>query len=233
MSRSMGPIRAVIAFELRRRLREPATVIGLLVLFGILLVGHVEYWQALPPRPEEDRMFGYAFVGAMLAVLRFGLAEDRQLAFDEFLAGNLISPRRYLAAKLLTGIIVLLGVAATAFVLALALSGFEFTYAAWYTLLLTLAIWAFLPAVLVAEAVADTRFVAIVVFIIFFISIMVTESFYGAQNLIIWLGYDVERYAFKSLGGLALRALLATGLLLALAPLMQRRIRGGLRVPRM
>lgn len=226
MSLHRSSVLALVVFELRRRLGEPATLIAGVALLGILVIGHVEYWGALPPRPSDDRMFGYGYIAAILAVLRFGVGEDRRLGLGEFLTVNLVSPASYLAARLLTGASVVLCVGAAAFILALLLSGLEWVYAVWYTLLFTLVSWMFLPFVLLVELVVETRFAGIVVFIGFFISLMVLEPFFGVRQVTTWLGFETSRFAFGSLGPLALRAALAVAVLATFVVVTALRDRG-------
>lgn len=217
---------ALIAFELRRRMGEPATLIAGVALLGVLVIGHVEYWSALPPRPSDDRMFGYGYIAAILAVLRFGLGEDRRLGLGEYLTVNLVSPARYLAARLLTGGIIVVCVGAAACLLALLLSGFEWVYAVWYTLLFTLVAGMFLPFVLLVELIVETRFAGLVVFIGFIIALMVLEPFFGVRQVTAWLGLEVSRFAFGSLGPLALRAGLAAAVLATVVVAAALRDRG-------
>lgn len=226
MIKGSESILILTAFELRKRLREPATILAGLILFSVLLLGHINYWQTLPPRPADDRMFGYAFIGAALLLLRFGVAEDRQLALDVFLTSNLISPARYFTSKLLTGITILLAIAVSAFVFAFALSGLDIRYAAWYMLLFTLAAWIFLPAILLIETLTDIRLAAPAALVAFIILIMVLSPTYGTPRVVGWLGLDIERFNLQTLGPLTVRAAVATGLLVALAPLTLRRLRG-------
>lgn len=214
------PILAFTCFELTRRVREPATWLAAAMLFGLLLLGHLEYWNALPPRPDDARMFGYAFIAAAVALVRFGFAEDRAAALDTYFCANLIAPGWYVAAKLLAGAVLVLGLGAASFILALALSGLELHYAAWYATLFTLIAWMLLPAVLLVEQVVETRFAALVVMLGFLITAMALEPFHGAAQVVEWAGLDVRRFEFATLGPLAARAGVATASLLLAAPLL-------------
>lgn len=221
-----APILGVAAFELRRVMRSPATVVGMLIFVVLLAVGHWSYWSALPPRAAGDRMFSLAYIIAMCAILRFGLAEDRDLHFDEFLIVNLVSPLRYAIGKLMATVGVLLAFGVVAFLLGFILGAADWEYAIWYTTLLTLVAWVYLPAILLVELAVATRYPTAFVFVIFVACLTVARLFVGTPTIVDALGLDLERFDYASLVPLTRRALISTWLLALLYPLFRLRIVG-------
>lgn len=226
MRRSVAPILGVATLQLRSIWRSPGARIAVVAFVVLLAIGHGVYWSALPPRAADDRMFGWAYLTAMFALLRFGLAEDRTRGFDEFLVINLVTPARYVAGKLLAAVTTIAAFAAGAFVLAYALGGADWEYAAWYTTLFTLVAWVYLPAVLIVELAIATRYPAAFVFVAFAAGLTIARAFTGTESIVAALGFDVERFAYASLGPLARRALVSMWLLVLLYPVCRLRLLG-------
>lgn len=217
---------AVATFELRRMGRSRSTILGILAFAALLAIGHWSYWKALPPRPEDDRLFGYAYVAAMILCLRFGLADDRATRFDRFLGDNLISPIRLLAGKLQAVAAFLLLFGAYAFTLALAFSTGEWVYAWWYVLRFTLTAWVFLPIVVLVEVAMDMRYPVAVVLTGFMILMVAADPLVGVETVTDALGLRAKRFQFGTLTPLTGRAILATGALVLLYPLCTWRMMG-------
>src|SRR5690606_7631714 len=186
-----GRVRALAAVELRRMMRAPGTLVGVVGFLILLAVGHWSYWTTLPPRPEDDRLFVWAYIVAMCGMLRFGLAEDRELAIDEYLVPNLISPLRYALSKLLATTAMLGVFGAGAFACAAAASAADLQYAAWYTVLMTLVVWMLLPALLLVEICIDTRYPALFVLLAFVATLIVGRLMLGPVAIVRLLGLDV------------------------------------------
>ena len=221
-----APILDVAVFELRRVLRSPATVVGIIGFTVLLAVGHWSYWSALPPRATDDRMFGWAYIVAMCAILRFGFAEDRELRFDEYLVSNLVSPLRYALGKLVAVVVVLLAFGAVAALLGFILGAADGRYAVWYATLFTLVAWVYLPAILLVELVVATRYPTAFVFITFVVCVVFARMFVGVDAITNALGFDVARFDYASLEPLAVRALVSPWLLILLYPLCRLRLVG-------
>lgn len=216
--------RAIVDFELRTIVRSPSTWIGALLFLALLALGHTLYWSALPPRPDHDRFFGYAYLLAMLASLHLGLATDRQSHFDRVLVGNLTHPAPFLVGKLAARVVYLLAFAVYALVISFALSAGEWSYALWYSLNLTLLAWFFLPALLLTELAVDTRYPVPVVLFAFFVLAVAADRLFGVEALTRFLGFTQRRLDFGSLWPLAGRALLVPILLALLYPLCRWRL---------
>lgn len=217
---------AVAVFELRQLVRARSTALGVASFFLLLALGHWAYWSARPPRPMDDRLFGYAYIAAMAFSLRLGLAADRERALDEYLVTNFVAPACYIGGKLLAAAAYLAAFGACAFAAALLLSAGEWTYALWYTLLFSLVAWVFLPAILLIELATDTRAPAAAAFVGFVVALVAVRQLYGAPVLVDALGLRVERFAFDTLAPLAARALAVPGILALLYPLCRWRLLG-------
>ncbi|HEX7119540.1 MAG TPA: hypothetical protein VF212_12170 [Longimicrobiales bacterium] len=221
-----APVRAVAAFELRRLARSPGAWLGVLAFVALLGVGHWSYWTALPPRPADDRLFGWGYILAMCGILRFGFAEDRELVLDEFLVANLVTPARYALGKLVAVAAVLAVFGAGAFLWACLLGAGDAAYAMWYTALFTLVALLFLPAVALVELAIDTRYPAAFVFVAFVAVLVIGHAVAGPAVVVAALGLDVERLIYASLLPLAGRVLVSAWLLLLLYPLCRLRLVG-------
>src|SRR5690606_2616208 len=78
-------VTAIAAFELRRRLRSRASLVGAIGFLLVLAAGHYLYWTAPPPRPEDSRLFGDAFALFIIAAAHLGISDDRMHGVDTFL----------------------------------------------------------------------------------------------------------------------------------------------------
>lgn len=221
-----GRLRALVAVELQRAMRSPGALVGVAGFLILLGVGHWSYWTSLPPRPEDDRLFVWGYIVAMCGMFRLGLSEDRELALDEYLVSNLVSPLRYALSKLLATIAVVGIFGAGAFVCAAAASAGDFQYAAWYTVLMTLVVWTLLPVLLLVELGIDTRYPALFVLLIFIAAVVVGRLALGPIAIVRVMGLELERYVYSSLAPLGVRALVAGWVLVLLYPLWRLRLVG-------
>lgn len=224
--RAKGRMRALVAVEVQRALRSPGALVGLSGFLILLGVGHWSYWTSLPPRPEDDRLFVWGYIVAMCGMFRLGLGEDRELALDEYLVSNLVSPLQYALSKLLATIAVVGIFGAGAFLCAAAASAGDIRYAAWYTVLMTLVVWTLLPVLLLVELGIDTRYPALFVLLIFIATVIVGRLALGPIAIVRVMGLEIERYVYSSLAPLGVRALVAAWVLVLLYPLWRLRLVG-------
>lgn len=218
-------VRALVALELRRTARARPTLAALLTLALLLAFGHWEYWSSPAPRPDGDRLFGYAYLLAAMLVLRPGFALDRTAALDEYLVANLTTPACYVTAKLLAAGTVILALGSCAFGLALALSAGDVLYAAWHTALFTLIAWLFLPGIVLVELGVETGFPAVIVAVLLVVALTVAGAVDGVEPALRTLGLRVRYGAFATLAPLTLRGALGVpALLLLIYPLLRRRV---------
>lgn len=221
-------VTAIASFELRRRFRSRATLVGAVGFVLVLAAGHYLYWTAPPPRPEDSRLFGDAFVLFLAAAAHLGIADDRMRGTDTFLVGNFVAPWRYLAGKIVGAFAFLVLASAGAAAVAAALSLGDLAYATWYPAEFALTAWMCLPLLLLVELFLETRNGSAVVLVIYFTILFTLTHFYGALRVTGWFGIRTTPLDFGTLGPLAVRALGATALLFLLYPLCRRRIGRGI-----
>jgi hypothetical protein len=219
-------VRAVMALELARVARAPATIGALVVFTTLVALGQWLHWRTVPPRPEDDRLYGYAFLSAVMIGLRFGFSGDRSSGSDMLLIGNLIRPRAFFLGKLGALALVLLTFTAYAITAAGLLSAGDWSYALWYSILFALVVWLFIPATLLAELVMDTRYPGPAVFVAFVVAVTLASVTTGVQPLIEFLGFNTQRLTYASLAPLAWRALVAGGIMAVLYPIWRWRTIG-------
>lgn len=218
--------RAIAALELTRLVRTPATIIALVGFVAILLVGHWQHWRTLPPRPDDDRLFGYAFLIAAMVGLRFGFSHDRVRGSDRLLIGNLVEPAGFFLGKVAALVIALAALTIFAFVTGGLISVGDWGFALWYSALFTLVIWLFAPVLLLAELVLDTRYPGPAVFVFFVLTVTVATFTIGVPRFVELMGFGVERFDFSTLAPLTWRAPIAAALLALLYPLWRLRTLG-------
>ena len=202
--------------ELKRRARSFRTAAAFVLFLAVLGVGSWFYWQALPPRPQDDRLFGDAYVLAALVALHAGIARDRRFYFDAFLANNILAPRELYTSKLCATVLCLLAASCCTFVVALAMSAGDVEYSAWYSIVLCLVALLFLPAVLLSELLLEIEYPVAIVALAFTALLSVAGRASGARRILDALALAGERFDYSNLSRLALRAFIAvavTGLL--------------------
>jgi hypothetical protein len=161
--------------------------------------------------------------------LRFGFSSDRRLGVERLLVCNLIRPVAFFAGRLAAVIVVLLTFTVFTTITAGLLSAGDWRYATWYSLLFGLITWLFIPVMLLAELVMDTRYPGPAVFIVFVVVVAITSITVGVQPLINFLGFTVPRFSYVGLAPLAWRALIIIGILLLLYPIWHWRLSGRIR----
>ncbi len=226
MKDSIRQVHALASLELIRIARSPATIIALASFTILLAIGHWLHWRALPPRPDDDRLFGYAFLVAVMIGLRFGFASDRESGTEQLLIGNLIRPATYFFGKAAALLITLLAFMTYAGITSGLLSVGDWSYSLWYALLFALVIWLFTPLMLLFELALDTRYPGPAVFVTFVIMITIARFTIGIQPLIDLLAFDRARLDFAGLLPLAWRALIVAGVTGLLYPVWRWRMIG-------
>lgn len=197
---------AIAIFELRRIVRSSATLIVVATFPLVLMLGH----SVSPAGAEDDRYFGYAYLLVMFVTLRFRLATDRDLAFDEYVVTNLTTPSAYVVGKIIAVLTYLVSFGLYAFVVAVAVSAGDLRYGAWYAVLFTLVAWVFSPLVLLVEVVLRSRTPALVVGLLYVATgTLLVGVGAGPDHLLTAFGLHVEAYRPSTLQPLAVRAVLA------------------------
>lgn len=181
-------LRAVLRFELIRMLRDRHTWIALSVFAVTLIYGAWSYWQSLPPRAQNSRMFGEAFLLAMVIGWHSGIARDRIFKFDAYLVANFVEPRTAFLAKVATALAFVAMLGFAAFLLATAASLGDLGYAAHYTVLFVLAAIVALPGIILLELALNARYPVPVLVIIFFVVLGIYSRGGDVQPLIRALG---------------------------------------------
>jgi len=213
---------AVAAFELRRRLRDPLTLGGMIGFAVILGIGAWFYWSSLPPRPRNARLFGEAYLLATMIAWHAGLAADRMSKFDVYLTANFVSARTLYFAKISVALVCVAAFSLLAFVLAVAASAGDFAYAAHYTGLFLLAAIFALPAIVLIELVLNTRHPIPILVVLFFTALALVSKFGDVQQLISRLGMG------GTIGpvGATVRSAAALVVAVAMDPLFRLRLGG-------
>lgn len=207
--RDAEPIGPLVLFELRRSAQRPATPVALLILALTLAIGHADHWRGGSATITEG-FFIHAYLIGAIVLMRYGLAADRRLRFDEYLIVNHVGAATYVAAKVCAMAVLLLAYGGVAAVLETAYSGGALGAALWAAAALTLTAWLFAPVVMLVEAWLDTSVPAAVVLLAFVVAVLV--SFFSARSLLPLDAIGVTEAApgyWSTLAPLALRALVA------------------------
>jgi hypothetical protein len=212
----------MLGIELRRTLHDRMTWIGVLGFTVILGVGAWLYWNALPPRPANGRLFGESYLLATMIAWHAGFARDRASKFDMYLAANFVHPAALFFAKVSAALAIVGGFSAIAFAFAVASSAGDIRYAAHYTLVFSFAAVLALPAIVLIELVLNTRNPVPILIILFFTSLALYSRFGDARAFIGTLGLDGS----TQIPGTAARCAIALALTAALYPLFKLRMGG-------
>ena len=180
----------LFSMELRRMLRDPMTAAGLFAFAVFLALGAWLYWRALPPRPQNGRLFGEAFLLGGIIAWHTGIARDRGDRFDSYLAANFFPPVALYLAKVAAAIAFLLAYASAAFLLAVATSAGDVGYAAHYAGLYALAFALALPGIVLIELALTTRYPVPILLLLFFAVLGIYSRIGDVQALIRLLGMD-------------------------------------------
>ena len=198
---------ALFVFELKRAASRRVVPVALLLFTAALALGHIEHWRG---EAANGAFYGYAWVIGAILLMRFGLAADRALRFDEYLVVNLVRPRAYVAAKAGAMGALLVGYALFGMVVEIAFTGGGVGDVAWAASAWVLATWLFAPLAMAVESWFDTSLPSALVLLVYFI-VVVTE-YVAARSLHSAEVFGLLQLApgdWSSLGPLALRAVVA------------------------
>lgn len=226
--KAVADVMAAARFAAVSNLRSWPARVGAAAFVGIAGLGQV-LARTAEPAPQDDRLFGYAFLIGAVFLLRSGLAEQRKGGFDLFLRHNLLTGGRQTLAHALALVLQLLLYALVCFLAGAVLSLGDLAFAAWYTAVLGLAVALVLPLVLLVEAVADFRLPLVVVAILAAVALMAGMAVRGPEETLMLLGLRVTRYDPASLVPLLLRVgiILPVGFgVIAAAVAWRDRVRG-------
>jgi hypothetical protein len=219
MNERLRQIQAVTLLELARFARSRSTAIALGGFTALTALGQWLHWRTLPPRPDDDRLFGYAFLLAIMIGLRLGFSSDRRSGSSQLLIGNLVRPPNLFVGKFAALLVALLAFTGYTIIATGLLSAGDWSYALWYSLLFALVVWLFVPAMLLVELTMETRYPGPVVFVAFVAAITIASITKGAHPLIDLLGFNTTRLDYTSLTPLAWRSFSATGMVVILYPI--------------
>lgn len=193
MSRS-ARVAALCRFSTVSNLRSAPARIGAAVFLAVAFLGQVLARSRGGAAPDDDRLFGYAFLVGAVFLLRSGLAEQRRRGTDVFLRHNFLSPGEQIAGH--AAALVLLLALYSVFCLGSAalFSGGDLRFAAWYTAVLGLGTALFLPAVLLVELLSDLRLPFVLVPVGLLLTMAVAEPIIGAGRLLAIMGLRFARY---------------------------------------
>jgi hypothetical protein len=213
-------VRHVVWFELRRRLRDGMTYAALFAFMVVLGIGAWLYWQSLPPRASGGRLFGEAYLLALVIGCHAGIAHDRTQHFDRYLTANFLAPAALYFGKVATTILYLVLFAVLSLVLALLTSAGSAGYAARYSLVFFLATLLMLPLLVLTELLITTRYPGPLIVVGFFAFLTIYGSVNDPRPLLSVLGMEGSVEAVPAIVRSGL-ALLATS---ALYPLFRLRL---------
>jgi hypothetical protein len=213
----------MLRFEVTRTLRDPLCVAALCAFAIILALGAWLYWRALPPRPQNSRFFGEAYLAALVIGWHAGFARDRQCRFDVYLAANFVSSRTLYFAKVTAALLWLAALSLITFLLATATSAGDTGYAAHYTILFVLASILLVPGLVLVELLLNTRY-PVPILLLFLLAVLgIYSRAADVQRLIGALGMDGRIEAVPAV----LRSLVALAITVALYPCYQLRLGSG------
>jgi hypothetical protein len=170
--------REFLGLEWRRVVRDRSSHVALGLFVLVAGIGAWLYWNALPPRPPGSRLFGEAYVLALVVGGHVGLARDRAVRFDAFLISNFVTPAHYYVTRVVIAVMTLTAFAAIAFAIALVLSFGDLAYAAEYAATLYFASLMALPAIVILELFLNSRHTVAILLI----GLVVTMTLYGRAN---------------------------------------------------
>lgn len=223
------PIPLLMAFEFKRWLHDRTVIFAAALSLSLIILGAWQYHQALPPRPQDDRLFGYAYLLFAVLALHTGIARDRPDRFDAFLAGNLMPLRDVFVARILVLLLIIVAIGVSAMAIGLITSRGDVAFAIWYPLLFTSVFLVFLPVIVLAEVVFNTRYPVAIVMLLFMTSMTALRHLGKAQPFLKVLGLDVERFDYADLTGLLARSVVALVATFACLPLYSWRVGAPLR----
>ncbi len=212
----------LFGLELRRTWADPLTWGALFGFIVILVVGAWLYWRSLPPRLQNGRLFGEAYLLAMIIAWHAGFARDRMSKFDVYLASNFVDVRSLYFAKVSAAVVTVCGFCLIAFLIAVGTSLGDFGYAAHYATLFLLASMLAVPALVLIELALNTRYPVPILLLLFFGFLGIYSRIGDVQALIRLLGMSGTIELFPAL----VRTLVALALAAACYPLFHLRLGG-------
>lgn len=226
--RGAGTTGALLAFELRRRLRDAGMGAGAL-LFA-LLVG-LEAWgrrSGILAAGPGGGVFGLAYLAALGLGLRLGHGTDRAAGFSAYLSLNFLSPLRIVLARTAAAVLGIGALALYATAVAALFGGGDPGAAPWRAAALSLAALLLLPVLAAVELVSATRIPALVVALLYLVGATVWTGVAGTPDgFLALLGMDaLSPGGWGSLGPLAIRAAAGPPLAVAVAAWAEARRRG-------
>lgn len=199
---------ALPLFEVRRAAQRRIVPVALLIFAGAVAVGHYDRWRGSAPANGSE-LFGPAYLLGVVLLMRFGLAADRNLRFDEYLIANHVKVREYMFAKAAMMAVVLLAFGVIAVLVEVVFSGGDLSGVAWTVVSWTLTAWLLAPFAMAVEASADTSLPAAAVLLLFTIVVIAEYMILRTVHIPEVLGLrQLATGDWGSLEPLALRALI-------------------------
>jgi hypothetical protein len=213
-------LKRIVFFQTSRYLRDHMTWAALVAFLILLVFGAVDYWNSLPPRSPGSRLFGEGYVFALSLAFHASLAQDRAVRFDSFLVSNFLRPEVLYFGNLLSAVLLLVGFAVIAFLVALLTALGDVAYAMHYTALFFAASLVLLPAVVLVELVMPARYPVPLIVALFFVVLAVLQRSGDMPRVLHWLGFDGQLNALA----IAVRSTIAIGLTAAWYPWYRHRL---------
>lgn len=218
MSREM--LKRVVRFEIERYLRDRMTWIALAAFAAVIVIGAIDYWNSLPPRPGGSRLFTEACLVLLSLAFHASIAQDRAPDFDRFVIANFVDAEIVYFGKIISATIFLVALAAGAFVMALAASLGDIAYAAEHAIIFLASSLALLPVVVMFELVLSTRYTVPLILALFLAAMAVLNSTGNLPGFLHWVGLDDELTAIRAM----IRTAAALAVTAFLYPLFRRRV---------
>jgi hypothetical protein len=179
---SRAQIEALFRFELSRLLVRVNTLAGLLFFCAVTAFGHWEQWQGAVARGPSE-LYQFAYAAGLVALLSFGVAQDRVRHFDEYLIVNLVETPSYLIAKISAMVVLLTAFGAVCAAIEGVLAGSGVDAVFWHAAVLALSAIVLAPFALLVEALIDTSIPAAPVLLVYGVVTMVMFLSTGSKLL--------------------------------------------------
>lgn len=209
----------VAAFECRRFLRDRYSRVALAAFVLVAAAGAYFYWRSLPPRPPGSRLFGDAYILALVIAYHAGLARDRMYQFDRYLMANFSDERDFYFGHLLATLGALVLFALTAFAVGVALALGDVGFAAYYAQKMLYVSLLMLPLLIALELLLNSRTPVPLVLVMFFVLALLWGRANDTRQFYVLLGIELDLRH----GGAWLRVAIALALSAGLYPLFRLR----------
>jgi hypothetical protein len=210
----------IVSFETNRYLRDRMTWVALAAFCAVILIGAIDYWNSLPPRPDGSRLFTEACLVLLSLAFHASIAQDRLPHFDRFLVANFVGADVLYFAKVISGALFLIALATIAFIVALIASLGDLAYAAEHSIIFLASSLVLLPIVVMFELVLATRYTVPLILAIFISVMAVLNSTGNLPGFLHWAGLDDELTAIRGI----IRTVVALAVTASLYPLYRRRL---------